>query len=268
MTQSTPVVNGGIKYVSGLQMSWTSTTTITVQPGRARDQFNVNDIVVGYPPNVAASQTGEALVPPYSAGVSTVVSTAFNGAGGLDTGTIADSTFYAVYAIGDTYNNNAGSIILSKNGSVPQYPMGYNCSRRIGYILTDSSGLILNFWQYGNNSSRDMYYDIGIAAPTTTGSTTYAPIALGASVPPITAEVIMKVAYTANSATNIASFLPFGSTATNGIKVFGYGVAAEQQGMLEILTELNTTPAAAFQYKTTSASDTLVLTVAGYRDNL
>ena len=268
MTQSTPVVNGGIKYVYGLQMSYTSATTITVQPGRARDQFNVNDIVVGYAPNVAASQTGEATIPPYPAGVPTVVSVAFNGVGGLDTGTVAANTFYAVYAIGDTFNNNPGSIILSTNGTTPQYPMGYNCSRRIGYILTDASSHVLNFWQYGNGGSRDMYYDVGIAAPTTTGSTAYAAIALGASVPPIVAEVIMKVAYTPASATNIASFLPFGSTATPGIKVFGYGVAAAQQGMLEILTELNTTPAAAFQYKTTSGSDTLVLTVAGYRDNL
>jgi hypothetical protein len=268
MTQSTPVVNGGIKYIYGLQMSFTSTTTITVQAGRARDQFNVNDIVVGYAPNVAASQTGEATVPPYPAPVATVVSTAFNGAGGLDTGTIADSTFYAVWAIGDSFNNNPGSIILSLSSVVPQYPMGYNTSRRIGYILTDSMAHILNFWQYGNGGSRDMYYDVGIAAPTTAGSTTYAPIALGASVPPITAEVMMKVAYTANSATNIASFIPYGSSASAGIVVFGYGVAAEQQGMLKILTELNTTPAPAFQYKTTSASDTLVLTVAGYTDNL
>ncbi len=268
MTQSTPVVNGGLKYINGLQMSYTSTTTITVQPGRARDTYNVNDIVVGYPPNVAASQTGEATVPPYAAGVPQVVSISSNGVNALDTGTVADSTFYAVYAIGDSYNNNPGACILSVNTVTPVYPMGYNISRRIGYILTSNSGTILNFWQYGNQSSRDMYYDVGIGAPTTTGSTSYAAIALGASVPPIACQVIMKVAYTPNSATNIASFIPYGSTASAGIVVFGYGVAAEQQGMLTILTELNTTPAAAFQYKTTSGSDTLVLTVAGYKDNL
>lgn len=268
MTQSTPVVNGGIKYIYGLQMSYTSTSTITVQAGRVRDQFNVNDIVVGYAPNVAASQTGEATVPPYPAPVATVVSTAFNGAGGLDTGTVAASTFYAVWAIGDSFNNNPGSIILSLSSVVPQYPMGYNTSRRIGYILTDGSKNILKFWQFGNGDMRDMWYDVGIAAPTTAGSTSYAAIALGASVPPIKTEVFLQVAYTANSATDIASFIPFGSTATNGIQIFGYGVAAEQQGMLTIITELNTTPAPAFQYKTTSASDTLVLTVAGYRDYL
>ncbi len=90
----------------------------------------------------------------------------------------------------------------------------------------------------------------------------------GASVPPIVTQAILKVDFTANSAANIASFLPFGSTATNGIEVFGYGVAAAQQGMLTILTQLNTTPAAAFQYKTTSGSDTLVIVVAGYKDYL
>lgn len=268
MSQSTPVVNGGIKYIHGLQMSFTSTTSITVQPGRARDAVNVNDIVVGYQPNVAASQTGEATIPPYPAGVATVLSTAFNGAGGLDTGTIAVSTFYAVYAIGDSYNVNPGSVILSKNIVAPQFPMGYNIARRIGYILTDSSALVLNFWQFGLGDVRDMWYDVGIAVPTTSGSTTYAPISLVASVPIMGTEVFLKVAYTANSATDIASFLPYGSTATNGIQIFGYGVAALQQGMLTILAEVNATPAPAFQYKTTSASDTLVLTTAGYRDYL
>jgi hypothetical protein len=268
MSQSTPVVNGGIKYINGLQMSYTSATSITVQPGRARDAFNVNDIVVGYLPNVAASQTGEAIIPPYPAGVPIVVSTALNGAGGLDVGTIADSSFYAVYAIGDSYNVNPGSVILSLSNTVPYFPMGYNLARRIGYVLTSSGGSILAFWQYGNGDVRDMWYDVGIAVPTTSGSTAYAAISLITSVPIMATEVFMKVAYTANSATDIASFLPFGSTATNGIQIFGYGVAAEQQGMLTILTEVNTTPAPAFQYKTTSGSDTLVLTTAGYRDYL
>lgn len=265
MTISTPVVNAGFKYVTGLQMSWTSTTTITVQPGLARNVGNINDIVVGIPPNVSGSQTGEE---PDGTSAPVVASVSFNGAGGLDTGTVAANTFYAVYAIGDSFGNNPGSVVLSKSSTVPQLPMGYNMSRRIGYILTDGSSYILKFYQYGSDSDREMYYDVGIAAPTTAGSTAYAAIALGASVPPITTEVILKVSYTANSATNIASFIPFGSTATNGIEVFGYGVAALQQGMLTILTELNTTPAPAFQYKTTSASDTLVLTVAGYVDYL
>ncbi len=74
MSQSTPVVNSGLKYINGLQMSYTSTTSITVQPGRARDAVNVNDIVVGFPPSVAASQTGEATSPAYPTGVTTLVS--------------------------------------------------------------------------------------------------------------------------------------------------------------------------------------------------
>ena len=268
MTQSTPVVNGGLKYINGLQMSFTSTSTITVQPGKARDALDINDIVVGYPPSVAASQTGEATNPPYPAGVPQVLNILANGVNGLDTGAVAASTFYAVYAIGDSYNNNPGACIFSATFTVPVYPMGYNIARRIGFILTDSSKNILNFWQYGTSAERDMYYDVGIAAPTTAGSTSYAPIALGASVPPISTIAICKVDYTANSAANIASFIPYGSSATNGITIFGYGVAAAQQGMLNILTELNATPAAAFQYKTTSASDTLVITVAGYKDYL
>ena len=265
MTQSYPVVNGAIRYVNGLQMSYTSTSTITIQAGRVRDFGNINDIVVGFPPNVAGSETGEEPTP---ASVTTVVSTAFTGPSGLDTGTVAASTFYAVYAIGDSFNNNPGSVILSKSAVSPLFPIGYNLYRRIGYILTDSSSHILNFWQYGNGDVRDMWYDVGIAAPTTAGSTGYANISLATSVPVTATEVFTKVTYTPASAANIASFLPYGSTATNGIEVFGYGVAAAQQGMLTIITQPNATPAAAFQYKTTSGSDTLVMVVAGYRDYL
>ena len=246
MTDQVPIVNLGTKYIFGMQLSWLTTSTISVAAGGTRDSTNTIDMQnsTAFTLNILAS-----------------------GYNGLDNGAVAASTFYAVYAIGDSTQNNPNGYCFSASFTEPVLPFGYDSWHRIGAVLTDSSKNILKFWQYGTDGKRTMYYDVNVAAPTTTASTSYATISLATSVPPITAEAIMNVHYTANSATNIASFIPYGSTATNGIVVFGYGVAAEQQGMLTIQTQLNVA-APSFQFKTTSASDTLVMATAGYIDHV
>lgn len=246
MTDQVPIVNLGTKYIYGMNLSWLTTTTISVSAGGTRDSTNTIDMQnsTAFTLNILAS-----------------------GYNGLDTGAVAASSFYAVYAIADSTQNHPNGYCFSLSFVEPVLPFGYDSWHRIGAVLTDSSKNILNFWQYGSDGDRTMYYDINVAAPTTTAATTYATISLAASVPPITAQAIMLVQYTANSATNKAQFLPYGSTATNGIVQFGYGVAAEQQGMLTLPTELNVA-APSFQFKTTSASDTLVMLTAGYIDHV
>ena len=79
-------------------------------------------------------------------------------------------------------------------------------------------------------------------------------------------DVLFDVVYTPNGATDVAEFIPFGSTATNGVVRFGYGVAAAQAGMATIPARLDTaTPK--IQYKVTSG-DTLTLLVNGFKDIL
>ena len=247
MSEQVPIVNLGLLYLYGLNLSWLSTTTISVAAGGCRDSQNIIDI---------------------QSSTATTISIAASGYNGLDTGTVAANTFYAVYAIADSTQNHPNGYIFSASFTQPNLPFGYDSYNRIGAVLTDGSSHILKFWQYGSlGGGRSMYYDVNIAAPTTTAATTYATISLATSVPPVATTAIMSVQYTANSATNIASFLPYGSTATNGIVVFGYGVAAEQQGMLTLPLQLNAA-APSFQFKTTSASDTLVMATAGYVDLL
>lgn len=246
MTDQVPIVNLGTLYLYGMGLTWVSNSSISVAAGGCRDSTNTIDM---------QNSTSATL---------SILASGYNG---LDTGTVAASTFYAVYAIGDSTQNNPNGYIFSKSFSAPTLPFGYDSYNRIGAVLTDGSSHILQFWQYGSGTGRTMLYDVNIAAPTTTAATTYASISLATSVPPVATQAIMFVQYTANSATNIASFLPYGSTATNGIVRFGYGVAAEQQGMLTIPLQLNSA-APTFQFKTSSASDTLVMATAGYIDLL
>lgn len=62
--------------------------------------------------------------------------TSASGAGGLDTGSIAADTFYAVFVIHDGTNTN---LLLSLSATAPTLPSGYTYFARIGWILTDSS---------------------------------------------------------------------------------------------------------------------------------
>jgi len=186
---------------------------------------------------------------------------------GLDTGAVAASTFYAVYAIGDSSQNNPNGYILSASFTQPSLPFGYDSFARIGAVLTDGSSLIRAFNQYDNGKDRAMYYQVAISELSAGTSATYANVDLATSVPPVKCEAIMLVAYTANSATNKANFLPFGVTQTDGMVQFGFGVAAAQVGMARIPTALNSA-VPTIQYKLSSASDALTLSTAGYIDQL
>ena len=86
-----PAVNAGELYINGMAVSNDSTTPdeiINIAAGSCRDSTNVNDIVL-------------------SAAVD--VSNVLSGAGGLDTGSVAVSSWYAVYILADStkYNDPA-----------------------------------------------------------------------------------------------------------------------------------------------------------------
>ena len=241
---NTPIVNAGLKYVNGLELAWASDETITMAAGAARDSANSNDIVL------SAAAT---------------ISNITNGANGLDTGSVAASTMYAVYVIGDStkYESTAGLLSLASN-SEPSLPAGYDMYRRVGWVLTDGTSDNLLFWQEGMGQVRKYFYDVGISELSGGSATTYTAIDLATSVPPIDTTVILDIAYTPNSATNNAEFLPFGSSATNGVVRYGCGVAAAQVGQIEVPAKLNSA-VPTIQYKV-DTSDALTLLTTGFYD--
>lgn len=88
--------------------------------------------------------------------VSVTISTASTGANGLDTGTVAASTFYSVWAI-----YNAGSAttagLLSLSATSPTLPSGYTYQVRLGWVLTDGSA---NLWRF-IQLDRDFQFVVG-----------------------------------------------------------------------------------------------------------
>jgi hypothetical protein len=263
MTIATPIVNAGLLYINGLELSYTSASTITVAAGQCRDYTNTNDINVGLALNVAATQTG---TEPVAAGTGAVViSTAATGAAGLDTGAIAATTFYAVYAIGDSLGTNPGSAFISANLTTPQLPQNYDMHKRIGYIKTDGSKNILAFRQVGSGADRWMWYDAAIATGVTAGSSsTYASVDCSASLPTSAPTMVNFYCVFSPTGTNDKLVLvPGTSTATLGYATLS-GTGAAVTGNLVCPTDSPNTDAV--DYKVTGSST--AIDVAAYLDQL
>ena len=81
-------------------------------------------------------------------GVSLTINTAATGANGLDTGTLAGSTWYAVWVI---WNGTTTAGLISTSATSPTMPTGYTHKSRVGWIRTDgtASKFPLGFTQRG-----------------------------------------------------------------------------------------------------------------------
>lgn len=238
------VKNDGMLYVNGLNMTYVTATTFTVGIGQARNSTNVNDIVV------------DAAV---------TVDTALQGAGGLDQGSLAASTFYAVYALGDSTLFNDASAVISLSATEPLMPAGYDMFRRVGFILTDGSENILPFDQTGNGSEKNMMYRTLISELSGGAQTTFTDVDLATSVPAMLTDVYLMASITPNSAGNQVKLRKNGSASTNGnVQLSGVVAAAAQVAPVTVQCDAN----AVIEYLVSNGSDAATLLVAGYLDSL
>jgi len=111
-------------YITGLAPAWSTTTTLSVAAGKARDDADAADIAL-------ASAMTKSLSA-WAAGT---------GNGGLDTGTIAASTYYYIWLIKRT-DGTAVDVLLSLSGTAPTMPANYTIKRCIGRIRTNASSQI------------------------------------------------------------------------------------------------------------------------------
>ena len=114
---------------SGLKVQATSNTAVTV---------------------TAAFVTLGATNASYTANtVSLSLATSTSGANGLDTGSVATSTWYSVWVI---YNGTTVAGLLSTSASAPTLPSGYTYKARVGWVRTDGSSNLWRTIQYGNRA--------------------------------------------------------------------------------------------------------------------
>lgn len=244
-----PIVNLGSLYVNGCQGEWASNTTRTIAPGQVRDSTNTFDIVV--------SNT-------------LTVSGAFNGVGGLDTGTLASSTFYAVYVIYDPTQINSPALLLSTSFTNPIMPslngVTYGAFRLLDFVLTDGSAHFLKDYNFSTDSSL-IYkqYDLPLTVLGTGNATTITSVDLspGTGIPVDRfGRIKLQYFFTPNAASSTATLYNIGST-NPWFVMTGQVAAVNLTGAIDMLPEFSV-DSPKISYNVSSASSTLTLTILGY----
>lgn len=119
-------------YLAGLTLSTAgSSATMSIAAGMCRDGTNVCNIVVA-----AIAKTTSA----WAVG---------NAQGGLDTGAIANSTWYHFWAIRRS-DTGVTDVLISLSATAPTMPTNYDYKRRIGAGKTDGSAQWILFRQLGD----------------------------------------------------------------------------------------------------------------------
>ena len=82
-----------------------------------------------------------------------------SGLGGLDTGTKAANTWYAVYAIGREDGTKLAGLTASLNFTTPALPSTHDRFRRIGSIKNAAGDVLFKFIQVGTDKERIVIWD-------------------------------------------------------------------------------------------------------------
>lgn len=131
IVRTTPNLMRG--YIDGLIMSTAgSSTTMAISAGQATDTSNALNLILSASINKTTSA--------WAVG---------SGNGGLDTGAIANSTWYYFYVIRRP-DTGVVDVVFSTNSSIPTLPANYTQYRYIGAGLTNGSAQWTRFYQYGD----------------------------------------------------------------------------------------------------------------------
>ena len=228
--QNDPIYGLAHLYISGMNISVASTTVLAIAPGQCRDSQDVIDMPIGFA-NLQGNVYPATQFQNYQPAI--FINSAINGANGLDAGSLAASTQYAVYVIGDSrgYNQVAAILSLTSN-AYPLIPMGYDSYRLIGFIETDGS----SHFVYATHKPQNMvgaltYFNSPPVSVLSGGNaTTFTAIDLTASsaIPTTTLPnviVELLVTFIPLAIGDVVEFRPTGSSATAGLVTIT-GVAA------------------------------------------
>lgn len=188
--------------------------------------------------------------------VSETINRTITGAGGIDTGSVANSTFYYLYII---YNPTTASVdgLMSTNPTTPTLPPGYTYYRKVGAQTTNSSAQWVadgTAWQSGNvvYLGTDTFQNVtttaggGDVTPNLPMSQTYATIfrieilagsagdSARALIYPTGTTLVRFGACSFATGTSLTSTL-FDASAPSGVTQFHYAYTEDGQGTLDIV---------------------------------
>jgi hypothetical protein len=261
MTQLDPIINQPLLYVNGLLLSNNATTPNTkldVAAGICRDSNNQIDMNLGN--YLGLSGVG-------TANSSTVINFGVNGINGLDTGSIAASTFYYILVIADSSNKNPTGAIASLSATAPTLPFGYDSIRLIGCCKTDGSSHILLYYTSGSGSAKFFQWDAPITVTVTSSGTsaTYSAMDLSTGVPVSNyGTATVYYIWDPNAAGDILNFTPAGAT---GDYIVNTAITTAIQDGNFVIKPLTVSSAPKVSYKISAGTLTGVK-VMGFNFNL
>lgn len=242
-TTSTQIVPKPNNYLTGLNLSLLSTTTLNLSRGQARDSTNSFDIVI---PN------------------DLIIDASVDGVNGFYQGELVGNEFYYLFVIGSSLGiRTPGALISSGPINNPLLPPGYDLFRLVGVWRTDGSATFVNTYQLGSGVERTYIYDTSTAVLSGGTQTAFTAVQLFPFVPPIAkTSLLMKANYTPAVAGNEFSLRPTGSASTGTITQKGLVATVIQDTIIKmpaLIDGVNNS----IDYKVTTA-DTLNLYVYGY----
>lgn len=231
-------------YVNGLQISRTSTTVLSVAPGSILDSTGTFQLSLGVAQAITATNTG---------------------LNGLDTGTFAASTVYAVYLVADPVTQQATGAMISASFTQPLLPFGYSAFALVGYATTDvSTHFLPGYWSAGIGCPRLFMYDAPQATAVTAGAaTTYTAVSLETLVP---LAALRPVWIATNFTPNVAGhglYMQPQEATGDAITILGQVATVHMTNNSLLYANSNSTHMQ-INYKVTDAADAVAINVAGY----
>jgi len=234
-----------------LRLGWSSVSAVTIAAGECRDSTNTFNII-----NLATR----------TANITS------SGAGGLDTGSEASNTWYAVHIIDDSSGVNTEDAMLSLSATAPTMPSGYDVFRRVGWVRNDGTSDFLKFYQTGEDNTRRIAYDeefSAIEVLNNGSATTHAAVDLSNLVPSTSISPVLSVEHESTGDSNSAYFRPTGATGDDNGFWFGPGAGGDKgfvagYGQIEVPTNASQS----IDYKLDDSGDSLYLYVVAYYDEL
>jgi len=238
-------------WIKDLALSYVSATSVSVGVGLCRDSTDLVNIDV--------------------TGTLTIAITS-SGANGLDTGSEAADTWYAVFVIDDSTRANSPAGLLSVSDSSPTLPSGYDVFRRVGWARNDGSSDFLEFNQRGNGSTRRCWYDeliVNVRVLNAGNAISFTDIDLSNFVPSTSENVVFRLEFetgSSGSAGNQLRLRPNGSTKATSVFTFRVGIVSSVEGFTQM--EMPCDSSQLIEYKVNSTNNSAYVYVAGFDDEV
>lgn len=242
-----PFLNNPFLYINGLQISNNATTPntkIDIAAGQCRDSTDVYQMTLSATATINAANTG---------------------LNGIDAGTFALSTVYAVHLVSDPVNLQATGAMISLSSTAPTLPFGYSVFRLIGYAVSDASVHFLPGYWAGNNNARLFMYDAPQATSITAGAaTSYTAIDLTTLMPAVdNTPVWIASAFTPGAASRTLKMQPSGATG-DAVIVTGQVTSVVVTSNSLLLAKI-VSSAPKISYVVSNSGDAAAIKVAGYQ---